>query len=881
MMLTRLVTRLVDFSVRFPVFVIVMAVLLGLGSATYVARHFAIHTNVDDLIASDLPWRRHAEDYNRAFPARGFVLVIEAPTPELADTAAGALAGALRQHHGRFTAVEEPGHGSFFVQNGLLYLSTEEVARLTHGLAQSSNLVRALAADPSLRGILDALSLALAGVAHGQMKLDDLARPMDHAADTLADVLTDRPASFSWQRLAMPQPPRQEDLLRFIAVEPVLDYSALEPGRAAAALVTQIAEDLKLKQRYQADVHVTGPAAINDAQFATIQRHVLQNALVALAAVTLILWLALHSFRIMAAVFASVAVGLALSTAAGLLLVGTLNVISVAYFALFIGLSIDFAIQFSVRYRAERSKYPDLDDALRSAAMRAGRPLALAAAATAVGFLSFLPTAYRGLSELGQIAGAGMIIAFFVSITLLPALLAVLKPPGEPEPVGFRFLAPLDHFLIRYRVPIIIGTLVVVLGAAPLLRNLPFDFDPLHLNSARTDAVATFLRLEKQPEIGANAAEVVAPDLDAADALAKRLSALPQVSQVRTLSDFVPQDQDQKIELIEAAGRSIDASLNPAKEKPPPDDRETVAALRATADRLANLAGSGAGAGPAAARRLSNLLSDLAKADGAARQRAAIAFVQPLRVALDALKNELKPQHISARTLPAAVAGQWRSSDGRARVEALPKGDPNDTETLRSFVHAVLQVAPDASGPAVFIYQSARTVLRAFVEAGIFALVTIAALLLLVLRRVSDVLLTLVPLIVAGLVTLELCALFGLSLNFANIIALPLLLGVGVAFKIYYVEAWRGGQVDLLQTSLTRAIFFSALTTATAFGSLWMSRNPGMSSMGKLMAMALVCTLAAAVLFQPALMGPPRKRVRNSDAADRRSEPARQHVPGE
>ena len=120
-------------------------------------------------------------------------------------------------------------------------------------------------------------------------------------------------------------------------------------------------------------------------------------------------------------------------------------------------------------------------------------------------------------------------------------------------------------------------------------------------------------------------------------------------------------------------------------------------------------------------------------------------------------------------------------------------------------------------------------------------------------------LLTLLPLLVAGLVTLELVSLIGQPLNFANIIALPLLLGVGVAFKIYYITAWRAGATDLLETALTRAIVFSSLTTATAFGSLWLSSQPGLSSMGKLMALALLCTLAAAVLFQPALMGPPRK----------------------
>jgi predicted RND superfamily exporter protein len=122
------------------------------------------------------------------------------------------------------------------------------------------------------------------------------------------------------------------------------------------------------------------------------------------------------------------------------------------------------------------------------------------------------------------------------------------------------------------------------------------------------------------------------------------------------------------------------------------------------------------------------------------------------------------------------------------------------------------------------------------------------------------VLLTLVPLIMAATVTLELCVLLDLPLNFANILALPLLLGVGVAFKIYYIMAWRAGKTRLLESTLTRAVIFSAMTTATAFGSLWLSHHPGTSSMGKLMALSLVCTMAAAVLFQPVLMGPPRQR---------------------
>jgi predicted RND superfamily exporter protein len=219
----------------------------------------------------------------------------------------------------------------------------------------------------------------------------------------------------------------------------------------------------------------------------------------------------------------------------------------------------------------------------------------------------------------------------------------------------------------------------------------------------------------------------------------------------------------------------------------------------------------------------------------------------------------LNPERISRDTIPADIARDWVALIGHARVEVLPTGDPDHTEAMRAFVKAVLALEPEASGPAVELFEAGNTVVRAFVEAGVFALVAIAILLLIALRRARDVLLTLAPLVVAGIVTLELCAGLDIPLNFANIMAMPLLLGVGVAFKIYYILAWRAGHTSLLQSSLTRAVVFSAMTTATAFGSLWLSSDPGTSSMGRLMALALVCTMAAAVLFQPALMGPPRK----------------------
>jgi uncharacterized protein len=374
------------------------------------------------------------------------------------------------------------------------------------------------------------------------------------------------------------------------------------------------------------------------------------------------------------------------------------------------------------------------------------------------------------------------------------------------------------------------------------------------------ESVATYQELRHDPETGANAIEIVTPNLEAADAKARQISALPQVAQTRTLSSLIPVDQERKLQLIQSAAAEIDPSLNPEHPEPPPTDQDKVEALTATAESLSKAAGNQQGPGVDAARRLAKLLMQLSGADASARDRAEAAVAEPLRFSLDQLREQLKAQPVSVESIPSDLARQWVTADGRARVEVLPKGDPDNTDEVRNFVNAVSALEPNATGPAVLLFEAGNTVVHAFIQAGAFALCAIGILLLLTLRRIGDVLLTMVPLLLAGVLALELCVVLDLPLNFANILALPLLLGVGVAFKIYYIVAWRAGKTALLQSTLTRAVIFSAMTTATAFGSLWMSNHPGTSSMGKLMALSLVCTMAAAVLFQPALMGPPREK---------------------
>ncbi|HMA74144.1 MAG TPA: MMPL family transporter [Xanthobacteraceae bacterium] len=863
-MVQRAIVAIISFCTRHAYGTITVAMLIAAAAAYYSEQHFSINTDINTLISEKLPWRQRELKFEKSIPQRydNILLVVDAPTPELAALARSALANKLADNKELFPSVTQLGGTPFFAQNGILFRSKEEVSGVTTQLAAAAPLIRVPVVDPSLRGLSQMIALVLAGVREHELTLDDVAGPFAAAAVTLENVLAGRPATFSWHELMNGAPSTPSDLRRLIDVRPKLDFTALEPGKEAADAIRAAAASLDLASRFQARVRLTGPVPIADEEFATVKDGAFANGVVTFGLVLFILWLALRSLRIILAVVIALLIGLSITAMVGLMLVGALNLISIAFAVLFIGLGVDFGIQFSVRYRQERFKMPDLRKALLHAGVRAGIPLTLAAAAVAAGFLSFLPTAYRGVSELGVIAGAGMMVAYITSITVLPALLYVLHPAGEPEGLGFAWLAPVDDFLEKRRRPIIVVTLGLAIAGLPLLFNLHFDFNPMNLRSPKVESIATYLDLRRDPTVAANSINVLVPSTAAANQTAERLKALPEVDSVVTMADFVPTDQPQKLGKIAEAA----AALNPVLRAPPrptPSDADNIEALKRTIDGLTKAAAEQAGRGADASLRLASALSELAAADQAVRKRAEDVFIVPIKSNLDDFRNLVQAKPVSIDNLPPEVIDNWRGRDGNIRVEAMPKGNPDDNENIRAFARAVLAVEPNAIGGPISILESGNTVVRAFIEAGAWALGSITMLLWLTLRRFGDVLLTLVPLILAGIVTLELCVLIGLPLNFANIVALPLLLGVGVAFKIYYILAWRAGRTKFLQSSLTRAVIFSAATTATAFGSLWLSSHPGTSSMGKLLALSLCCTLAAAVLFQPALMGRPRA-IRNA-----------------
>ena len=873
-----IVERIVAFCCRHYRAVALAGALAAVGSFAYTVDHFAMNTDSSQLISPDLPWRKTTARFDALFPQRNnlILVVIDGATAERANTAADTLAAKLAAQPSLFPAVRRPDGGPFFAKNGLLYMSVPCVRDMMGNLVQAQPFLGALAGDPSLRGIMDALSTAMRGVESGDAKLSDIDTPMVAFARTIETTNTGRASFLSWRSLFAENVVGGETCQynrkrTFIEVQPALDYSSLMPGEKAELAIRATARQLGMTPDVGLRVRLTGPVPLSDEEFATLAERADIMGIAMFLAVTLSLWFAVRSIRIIFCILVTLITGLVATTAIGLAAVHVFNIISIAFIALFVGLGVDFAIQFSVRYRSERFRLGDLPAALASAGRRVGVPLALAAAATAAGFFSFLPTDYVGVAELGLIAGIGMVIAFLLSITFLPSLIMLVRPPGEAERVGFSFFAPVDRFLIERRKRVLAVGAVAALLSLAAVPFLKFDFNPLDLRNRHVESMATLNDLLEDPDTSPNTIDVLAPSLKAADKLAERLAKQPLIGQVITLDSFVPDDQPKKLSMISDTSFLLDATLNPFDVKPPPTDAETVAGIRITAVALEKVAAAPHKKRlPAAetkaigdALRLARAFRALAAAPPSARTLANNALVPGLDSLLNELRTALQAGPVSIQTMPPDLIADWIAKDGTARIQVFPKTNAHDNKSLKRFSKDVLAVTPEATGTPISIQQSGETIVRAFVEAGFWSFVAISILLAFVLRRERDVLMTIVPLVLTALLTLATCRVAGLQLNFANIIALPLLFGIGVAFNIYFVMAWRTGSRHLLQSSLTRAIIFSALTTASGFGSLWLSSHPGTASMGELLIISLGWTLFTTLFFLPSLLGPPPEPAKN------------------
>lgn len=867
--MTRLLDRWTGLMRRFAWAVVALALLAVAVAGVYTARSIAIDTNTVDMLSAELPFRKADRGMAAAFPGsvETIVVVVDAATPERAGAAGDALAQGFRDRPEVFGPVFDPAGDPFFRSHGLLFLETEQLAAVADQLAAAQPFIATLAADPSLRGLFSVLALALENIGAAGGVAAPLAPALEAMAAAIEAEAEGGRSAFSWQALMFGAKPDPQQLRRIIVLNPPLDYASLQPAAAAIAAIRALAADLGLGPTSGVSVRLTGDVALADEELRSADLDGITPMLISFAAVSLLALVCFRGVKLSLATLATVLVGVIFTAAAAIALVGTLNLLSVAFFVLFIGLAVDFGIHYTLRYKEGLDLGLEHAPALSRAATGVGGALALSAVCAAIGFFAFLPTDYVGLAELGMIAGTGMAIALVLSLSVLPALLSLAPGRPRPEEAGefqHNVLDRIRAWAERRPRRILAAAALVAAVALLVAPRAHFDFDPLHLKDPGAESVATLYDLMDGGLNEAYAVAALAEDLTAAEAIAEKAQRLPEVVGARTLDSFVPKAQPEKLAIIDGLALILEPSLA-TPEAAPPAVAESSAALDRLQRALANIGPTAQDPLAAAAARLGTAIDRLGQGRSPEALIAALdaALLPGLPDQIESLRMLLRAGPVGLDDLPDGLRSRWIAADGRARVEIYPRERvAEDTQALNRFVAAAQGVAPAAIGAPVIIVEAGRAVEIAFLEAAGIAVAGIALLLGVLLRNVRDVALVFAPLLLAALLTVAASATFDMPFNFANVIVLPLLFGLGVAASLNLVIRERQeGEAGAMMTSCTpRAVVFSALTTVASFGTLALSAHPGIAGMGLLLAIAIGLTLASTVVVLPALMTVFRRR---------------------
>ena len=853
---------------RFAWWVVVASVLVSAGAAMYLAQNIRINTDTEDMLSPDLEFRRHSEELSQAFPqfSDNLVIVIDGQTPDAADDAARKLAKHLRGSPKIYGRVNDPAGSEFFRRNGFLYLDVDELYRLSDRLAEAQPFLGTLWRDPSLVGFLGMLGLAVdeAAKEKGGQSIE-VAAVLAAMADVASAQALGQWRDMSWRRLMSGPSPKGDEATakrRVLLIQPALDFASLAPAAAAMEGVREAALDLGLTPENGVRVRLTGSAALSHEELKSVEKGMGLAAMVSLVLVIGLLSIGLRSKGLVIATLATLIMGLVWTAGFAILALGTLNLISVAFAVLFIGLSIDFGIHYGLRYKEDIDAGRGHDDALLAAAANVGGALTLCAVSAAIAFYSFLPTDYLGLAELGLIAGTGMFVALFANMTVLPALLTVLprikkRDPGR-KPVE---ISAVQSFIQRHSRTVCLAALVAGVAAASTLPKAVFDFDPMNLRDPKTESVATISDLMADNRTNPYSVTVLSRNLDEARALADKMKGLDLVDGTATLADYVPADQEEKLEIISTMALFLSPAFAQGNAAGIPSSADRKAALAKFRIKLRALAGrSGESPERNAAVALLQALAgmfEVLNPDGGGTNAVIEEFearlLRALPGRLGALNTALGAEPVTLKNLPADIRDNQIAADGRAKLEVFAKEDLRDRDALARFVAAVRTLAPSATGSSVVKFEAGNTVVGAFWQAGVISVALIMVILIIVLKRLVSAVLVFVPLVLAALLTVSASTAFGLPFNFANAIVLPLLFGLGVAGGIHLVARERE-QGGVYGTSTPRAILFSALTTIGSFGSIALSSHPGTSSMGLLLTISIALSLACTLVALPALM---------------------------
>ena len=812
-----------------------------------------INTETGRMIDQELPFRQRFAELLQAFPQldETLVVVVEADDSDAATAAARSVADAFRSRSELYSDVYAPEVDPYFEANGLLYLSLPELQEMAGRLQAGVPLLVPLARDPTLRGLSQFLQIIAYSAQQG-------ANPADFNP-FLAEVervfkATDagERTSMDWGGFLMPAGDDRQKARKFISIKPVLDYSSLEPAEAALDEARRIIADVT-----QDDVHIrlTGDAVVSAEELRSVADGAALASIISLVLVSFVLVFGVRSWRLVTAALVTLVIGLAWTAGIATVTIGYLNLISVAFAVMFVGLGIDFAIHFCLRYEEEIRRGMPMPVAFANTADGVGGALAVCTGAAAVGFLAFTPTSFVGMAQLGIISAAGMIIAFITSITVLPAILALLPLPA-PEPGKSVPSLSVGRFE-AWRRPAVIATLVVCTAAVFFLPQVRFDGDPINLKDPDTESVKTFLELSGDDDTSPYLGQVLVEGDEEANRLAAALTELPEVSRVITIFSFLPDDQDQKLPLVQEARTAM--GQVPVQPIGDIGNEARHGALQKMVGTLGALAQLPSESFSEAATRLQKEVSGYLERHAAkAEDLVALeqAMFREMAPTITGLSTALAARPVSITTLPASVRDRYISQDGLLRLEVFPSSNISDQEKMRAFSDAVLGVAPTATGSPIEVTGAADVVVEAMLQATAIAGTLIALVLILSLRRLVDVLLVLIPIALAGTLTLAATVWLDTPFNFANVIVLPLLIGLGVAGGVHLVVRSRISRagVTLFETNTPRAVLLSALTTIGSFASLATSSHRGMASMGVLLTISIIFTLICTLIVLPQLI---------------------------
>ena len=876
--LTHLVERWADLVGHHPILILLVSLLVTAVVVIYTGNHFRIDTELTDMISDKLPYRKLEKEFQNAFPQFNdtIVVVIDADTPETARLQRDKLTDRLKKEASLFREVYAPGGGEFFERNGLLYLSVKDLEALSENLATAQPLLGLISKDPTLRGLFSVLERIInqGGDIGQKAKLIPF---FDRMAQAVESSTSNRPRPLSWEELILGKEAAVEGSRQFIILDPVLDYATLSGGEAAIGAIYRIRDELGLHKTNGVTVRLTGDVVLNYENLVQVNRGMGLTTLISFLLVAIALVIGLGSRRLVFASLVTLLMGFIWTLGFAIAFVGRLNLISVAFGVLFIGLGIDYGIQYCLRYRELIASGLGHHEAIVGTAKGLGVSLRLCTVAAAIGFFSFLPTPYTGVSELGLIAGTGMFINLFATLTILPALLTLLplKKAGVKGLVASR---PFYQTPYKHAKAIILGAIVIGIGAVLLVPKLYFDYNPLSLYNPRSEAVLTIEELFKNEMTCPWTISVLAGNAKQAGEMAARLKGLKEVKEAISISSFVPEDQSSKLAILSDIALFMPPGLETMKPQKLSYEKNVASleSLEASLTRVLSTAPKENGGYITSLTRLHRSLEGFKRMlQGPEKRKEAFDKLEQmvlsnLPVLFHDLETSLRASAVKESDLPRELRSRYVAPDGRYRVEVFPKENILRTASLKRFVKAVRALAPNSTDTPVTIQEAGNAVVRSFLLATLYALLAITLYLLIELRSISDTFLVLLPLMLSLLITGASSVILDIPFNFANVIVIPLLLGSGVE-GIYLIHRFRNDPPpsgNMLETSTARALFFSTLTTILSFSALSFSSHRGMASMGKLLTICIGSLMITTLVFLPAVLKFVKSAGRNSSLKD-------------